>query len=117
MRARCADNQTAVAGNPNSKSNIAMYQYCDYMLTCPLLTIDLLWTLNLPYKLTYALMVFCTLFSGFMASNHPQPGRWMWFVYGMVSLPPCLPPSLLPPSLLPPSLLSPSLLPLPPSLL
>ena len=49
-------------------------QYFDYMLTCPLLTLDLLWTLNLPYKLTYSLMVFLTLFTGFMAADHPYPG-------------------------------------------
>ena len=59
-------------------------QYFDYMFTCPLLTLDLLWTLNLPYKVTYALLVFLTLFSGFMSSGHPQPGRWMWFSYGIV---------------------------------
>ena len=49
-------------------------QYGDYMITCPLLTLDLLWTLNLPYKMTYSLMVFLTLFTGFMAADHPYPG-------------------------------------------
>jgi len=64
--------------------SLVMYTYGDYMVTCPLLTLDLLWTLNLPYKFTYALFVFLTLFSGFISSGHPQPGRWMWFIYGMV---------------------------------
>ena len=30
-----------------------VWQYLDYMITCPILTLDLLWTLNLPYKVTY----------------------------------------------------------------
>jgi len=72
-----------VAGNPKSDFNLTYYQYFDYMLTCPLLTLDLLWTLNLPYKVTYSLFVFLTLFAGFIAAGHPQPGRWMWFAYGM----------------------------------
>jgi len=72
-----------ISGDP-VKGNVVYYQYFDYMFTCPLLTLDLLWTLNLPYKVTYALLVFLTLFSGFMSSGHPQPGRWMWFSYGMV---------------------------------
>ena len=53
----------------------------DYMVTCPLLTLDLLWTLNLPYKFTYALFVFLTLFSGFISSGHPQPGYMCVYVY------------------------------------
>jgi bacteriorhodopsin len=63
-----------LSGNPNSGNNIVLYQYFDYMFTCPLLTLDLLWTLNLPYKITYSFMVFLTLFSGFAAAGHPQPG-------------------------------------------
>jgi len=73
-----------VAGDPESDYNLTYFQYFDYMLTCPLLTLDLLWTLNLPYKVTYSLFVFLTLFSGFIAAGHPQPGKWMWFAYGMV---------------------------------
>lgn len=53
------------------------------MIACPLLTLDLMWTLNLPYKFTYTLFVFLVLFSGFISSGHPDPGRWMWFAYGM----------------------------------
>lgn len=73
-----------VAGDPESDYNLTYYSYFDYMLTCPLLTLDLLWTLNLPYKVTYSLFVFLTLFSGFIAAGHPQPGKWMWFTYGMI---------------------------------
>jgi len=73
-----------LSGNQNPGSSVTNYQYGDYMITCPLLTLDLLWTLNLPYKMTYSLMVFLTLFTGFMAADHPYPGRWMWFCYGMV---------------------------------
>ena len=71
-----------VAGDPKSDYNLTYYSYFDYMLTCPLLTLDLLWTLNLPYKVTYSLFVFLTLFSGFMTAGHPQPGKWMWFAFG-----------------------------------
>eukprot|EP00960_Hanusia_phi_P002747 81642-Hanusia_phi.AAC.1 len=38
-------------------------------------TFDLLNTLNLPYKITYAIYVLVTLFSGFMAANSPAPGN------------------------------------------
>ena len=40
-------------------------------------TFDLLSTLNLPYKITYAIYVLVTLFSGFMAANSPKPGRFL----------------------------------------
>jgi len=35
--------------------NVSDVQYADYMLTCPLLTLDLMWTLNLPYKVCLAM--------------------------------------------------------------
>jgi len=63
-----------VSGDPKTEFSIIMYTYADYMITCPLLTLDLLWTLNLPYKLTYSLFVGLTLFAGFLSSGHPQPG-------------------------------------------
>lgn len=72
-----------LSGNPDSETNRALYTYCDYMVTCPVLTLDLLWTLNLPYKMTYGFGVFLTLFAGFMAAGHPYPGRWLWFFYGI----------------------------------
>ena len=71
-----------------------LQQYGDYMITCPLLTLDLLWTLNLPYKMTYSLMVFLTLFCGFMAADHPYPGYAMLAMAYL--LPPPPPPSLHP---------------------
>ena len=32
-----------LSGNPDSETNRALYTYCDYMVTCPVLTLDLLW--------------------------------------------------------------------------
>jgi len=72
-----------LSGDVNGDFNIVAYKYFDYLITCPLLTFDLLNTLNLPYKITYAIYVLVTLFSGFMAANSPAPGKYLWFAFGM----------------------------------
>jgi len=48
-------------------------------LTCPLLTADLLWALNLPYKFTYAGFVAVCIVCAFMATTIPAPAKFMWF--------------------------------------
>ena len=41
-------------GDVGLSLNVNFYKYFDYIFTCPVLTLDLLWTLNLPFKFTYA---------------------------------------------------------------
>mmetsp|Transcript_48371 Transcript_48371/g.77935 ORF Transcript_48371/g.77935 Transcript_48371/m.77935 type:complete len:113 (-) Transcript_48371:819-1157(-) len=41
-----------VNGDVGPAANVMTYRYLDYVLTCPLLTVDLMWNLNLPYKIS-----------------------------------------------------------------
>ena len=48
---------------------VVSYKYLDYAFTCPLLTADLLWSLNLPYKFTYAGFVSVCLYAPSLFDN------------------------------------------------
>ncbi|EKX32022.1 hypothetical protein GUITHDRAFT_148915 [Guillardia theta CCMP2712] len=82
-----------LSGDVGAATNIILYKYFDYLITCPLLvgtkskrgeTFDLLTTLNLPYKITYAVYVQITIFTGFMSANTPPPATFLWFAFGML---------------------------------
>ncbi|EKX32023.1 hypothetical protein GUITHDRAFT_148916 [Guillardia theta CCMP2712] len=82
-----------LSGDVGAATNIVLYKYFDYLITCPLLvgtkskrgeTFDLLTTLNLPYKITYAVYVQITIFTGFMSANTPPPATFLWFAFGML---------------------------------
>jgi hypothetical protein len=73
-----------VNGNVGPAANVIAYKYVDYLLTCPLLTVDLLWSLNLPYKFTYGGFVLICILCAAMASLVPPPGRWLWFAAGLM---------------------------------
>lgn len=69
-------------GDVGPAANVVTYKYLDYMATCPLLTADLLWALNLPYKFTYAGFVLVCIMCAFMATTCPAPAKFMWFGMG-----------------------------------
>mmetsp|Transcript_1325 Transcript_1325/g.2637 ORF Transcript_1325/g.2637 Transcript_1325/m.2637 type:complete len:449 (+) Transcript_1325:147-1493(+) len=71
-------------GDVGPAANIVAYKYLDYVLTCPLLTIDLLWSLNLPYKFTYGGFVLCCIICAFMCSTLDGTARYMWFGLGIM---------------------------------
>lgn len=70
-------------GDVGPAAQVNVYKYLDYLLTCPLLTLDLMWSLNLPYKFTYAGFVFCCIIAAFMCSAMPGNARYMWFGFGI----------------------------------
>jgi len=65
-------------------SQLYTYRYVDYIGTCPLLTLTLCATLNLPYKLTSAIFMMLVIVAGLMAFWSPAPGRYVWFGLGCV---------------------------------
>jgi len=70
-------------GDVGPAAAIVTYKYIDYLLTCPLLTVDLMWSLNLPYKLTYGGAVGCCIVCAFMASTLDGTAKYMWFAMGI----------------------------------
>lgn len=60
--------------------NVNYYKYFDYLFTCPLLTLDLLWSLNLPYKVTYSGFVALIMVCGTFCNMMEPPARYLWFV-------------------------------------
>nr|AHH02154.1 protein 100 [synthetic construct] len=77
-----------VSAHANGDVGLAAYvhllKYCDYCFTCPLLTLDLMWSLNLPYKFTYSIWVGICIFSGIGSTKFQPPAKYMWFAFGMV---------------------------------
>nr|AHH02121.1 protein 107 [synthetic construct] len=63
------------------------YKYADYMLTCPLLVMDLLFQLRAPYKVTGAVLIFAVLFCGAITNFYPgkenQQAALAWFGMGV----------------------------------
>ena len=45
-------------------------------------TLDLLWSLNLPYKVTYSLFVGLTITCGVFCNAFEPPARYLWFMFG-----------------------------------
>lgn len=62
---------------------IHLLKYVDYLFTCPLLTADLLCSLNLPFKITFSYFVWLTIGTGVGCTKFVGPARYMWFVFGM----------------------------------
>ena len=58
--------------------------YLDYATTCPLLTLDLMWCLDAPYKITSAVLVFTVMITGVACSLAVAPYSFYWFTMGMV---------------------------------
>ena len=61
--------------------SVNFYKYLDYIFTCPILTLDLLWSLNLPYKVTYSIFVAITITAGVFCNAFEPPGRYLWFFF------------------------------------
>jgi bacteriorhodopsin len=57
-------------------------RYADYLTTCPLLVLDLLWNLDAPYKCTCAGLILVTIFTGVAACTAKGAESYLWFVYG-----------------------------------
>ncbi|EKX40903.1 hypothetical protein GUITHDRAFT_164579 [Guillardia theta CCMP2712] len=62
--------------------SVNYFKYLDYIFTCPILTLDLLWSLNLPYKITYSLFVGLTIACGVFCNAFEPPARYLWFMFG-----------------------------------
>jgi len=72
-----------VSGDQSPTMTFVYTKYLDYIVTCPVLTMDLLWTLNLPYRFTYAIFIFCVILCGLLASMTPSPGKYLYFTMGL----------------------------------
>jgi bacteriorhodopsin len=70
-------------GDVGSAAIIHVFKYGDYLLTCPLLTLDLLWSLNLPFKLSGAVGVFVCIGCALGCQVFYGPARYMWFGFGI----------------------------------
>jgi hypothetical protein len=70
-------------GDVGSAAIIHVFKYGDYLLTCPLLTLDLLWSLNLPFKLSGAVGVFVCIGCALGCQVFYGPARYMWFGLGI----------------------------------
>lgn len=73
-----------VNGDVGPAAEVVTYKYIDYVFTCPLLTIDLMWSLNLPYKFFYGGVVFVCIVCALCSSTVPPPARYLWFGMGML---------------------------------
>lgn len=62
---------------------IHLLKYVDYLFTCPLLTADLLCSLNLPFKITFSYFVWLTIGTGVGCTKFVGPARYMWFCLGI----------------------------------
>ena len=69
-------------GDVGMALNVNFYKYFDYIFTCPILTLDLLWSLNLPYKVTYATFVLLIMVTGVFCNSFEPPARYLWFFFG-----------------------------------
>nr|AHH02129.1 protein 109 [synthetic construct] len=62
------------------------YRYADYMLTCPLLVMDLLFQLRAPFKITSAFLIFVVLLCGVVTDFYPPDVLYgpsvAWFIFG-----------------------------------
>mmetsp|Transcript_8985 Transcript_8985/g.14198 ORF Transcript_8985/g.14198 Transcript_8985/m.14198 type:complete len:362 (-) Transcript_8985:188-1273(-) len=70
-------------GDVGPAAQIVTYKYIDYLLTCPILTVDLMWSLNLPYKFTYGASVGVCIVCAFACSTLDGMARYMWFAMGI----------------------------------
>eukprot|EP00286_Rhodomonas_abbreviata_P007750 CAMPEP_0181328146 /NCGR_PEP_ID=MMETSP1101-20121128/22530_1 /TAXON_ID=46948 /ORGANISM="Rhodomonas abbreviata, Strain Caron Lab Isolate" /LENGTH=423 /DNA_ID=CAMNT_0023436955 /DNA_START=106 /DNA_END=1377 /DNA_ORIENTATION=+ len=70
-------------GDRGPAANIETYKYLDYVITCPLLTIDLMWSLNLPHKFTSATNVAVCILCAYACDSFEAPARFMWFGFGI----------------------------------
>mmetsp|Transcript_32651 Transcript_32651/g.82343 ORF Transcript_32651/g.82343 Transcript_32651/m.82343 type:complete len:399 (-) Transcript_32651:156-1352(-) len=78
--ARCGSHAN---GDVGPVAYIHLLKYVDYLFTCPLLSADLLCTLNLPFKVTYPYFVWLTIGTGVGCTKFVGPARYMWFCLGM----------------------------------
>lgn len=74
---------TARVQGSHKALDLSTLQYVDYLATCPLVTVDMLWSLNLPYKFTWGALVFLCILSAFACDAMEGQARWMWFGVGM----------------------------------
>ncbi|EKX45953.1 hypothetical protein GUITHDRAFT_107989 [Guillardia theta CCMP2712] len=58
-------------------------RYVDYCMTCPILTLDLMWNLDAPYKVTSALLVLTCLVHAVASFLAPPPASYAWFAMGL----------------------------------
>uniref|UniRef100_A0A7S0EDV8 Uncharacterized protein n=1 Tax=Hanusia phi TaxID=3032 RepID=A0A7S0EDV8_9CRYP len=58
-------------------------RYVDYCMTCPILTLDLMWNLDAPYKITSALLVLTCLVHAVASFLAPPPASYAWFAMGL----------------------------------
>jgi len=58
-------------------------RYVDYLTTCPLLTLDLLWNLEAPYKISAAALVGVCLTFAIATDSQPRPACYVWFGTGL----------------------------------
>mmetsp|Transcript_1896 Transcript_1896/g.3418 ORF Transcript_1896/g.3418 Transcript_1896/m.3418 type:complete len:420 (+) Transcript_1896:47-1306(+) len=58
-------------------------KYVDYLTTCPLLTLDLLWNLEAPYKASSASLVLVCLTFAVATDSAPEPANYVWFGTGL----------------------------------
>jgi bacteriorhodopsin len=77
--ARCGSHAN---GDVGPVAYIHLLKYVDYLFTCPLLSADLLCTLNLPFKVTYPYFVWLTIGTGVGCTKFVGPARYMWFCFG-----------------------------------
>jgi len=70
--------------NDNGFAPLTVIPYVDYCTTCPLLTLDLLWCLDAPYKISSATLVFTCLVIAVACSLAVAPFSYCWFAMGMV---------------------------------
>uniref|UniRef100_UPI00220FE43E Cation Channelrhodopsin n=1 Tax=Hyphochytrium catenoides TaxID=42384 RepID=UPI00220FE43E len=60
------------------------YWYLDYVFTCPLILLDVLYTLEIPHKLRFVFAVIITLWCGVAAFVTPSAFRFGYYAVGCV---------------------------------
>nr|AHH02113.1 protein 84 [synthetic construct] len=73
----------AHGGDDVAFAPLTTVKYIDYITTCPLLTMDLLWNLDAPYKITSGLLVLTCLTFAVASFLTPKPGAYVWFAVGL----------------------------------
>eukprot|EP00292_Cryptomonas_paramecium_P016860 CAMPEP_0113725490 /NCGR_PEP_ID=MMETSP0038_2-20120614/39781_1 /TAXON_ID=2898 /ORGANISM="Cryptomonas paramecium" /LENGTH=108 /DNA_ID=CAMNT_0000655743 /DNA_START=97 /DNA_END=419 /DNA_ORIENTATION=- /assembly_acc=CAM_ASM_000170 len=59
-------------------------KYGEYLVTAPLLVLDLLWHIEAPYKCTCAVFTLVTIFTGVASITSHGLEAYLWFLYGNV---------------------------------
>eukprot|EP01137_Pigoraptor_chileana_P021138 Opistho-2@84466 len=73
-----------LSGGHDVAFNIENFRYYDYLLSCPMLVLDVCFITEQPFKWTITLLTALTLFVGAISVNSNKPETFAYFALGCV---------------------------------